>query len=337
MRLAHAVRYARFFGFALVATLATLIAVQWIAGFHAVLLALILIVLETTFSFDNAVVNAGVVRRMSVFWQRIFLSIGIVIAVFGMRLVFPLALVSVASNMSLVDVYTLALQHPIQYSEHLEAAMPAISMFGGIFLFLVCLSFFFENRGRALVPMVESMIHTLPQHAGTLPSLALLLVCALALLSAHDFVPLFVAGALGITLFTSLRTLIHRMVAAQLAAKTAYLTGIAGFTAFLYLEILDASFSLDSAIGAFAITSSVLLISAGLGVGAIWVRSLTIYLVRHDTLVRYVFLQHGAHYAIGLLSLALLASLFVHVPEALTGLAGICMIGYSVMRSRTAT
>ena len=111
------------------------------------------------------------------------------------------------------------------------------------------------------------------------------------------------------------------------------LTGWAAFTMFMYLEILDASFSFDGVLGAFAITNEVILIAVGLGIGAVWVRSLTVFMVRHGTLDAYKFLEHGAHYAIGILALAMLGSLLYQVPEAVTGAVGIGLIGASLYSS----
>jgi hypothetical protein len=102
---------------------------------------------------------------------------------------------------------------------------------------------------------------------------------------------------------------------------------------FLYLEVLDASFSFDGVIGAFAITQDVVIIMLGLAIGAMFVRSLTVYLVRQGTLDEYVFLEHGAHYAIGSLAAIMLASMSHHIPEIVTGLIGALFIGLSVYSS----
>jgi hypothetical protein len=111
-------------------------------------------------------------------------------------------------------------------------------------------------------------------------------------------------------------------------------TGWAAFSTFLYLEILDASFSFDGVIGAFAITQNVILIALGLGVGAVWVRSLTVYMVRKGTLDKYRYLEHGAHYTVGVLAAVLLLSIFWHVPEVVAGLAGVTFVGSAFWSSR---
>jgi hypothetical protein len=117
-------------------------------------------------------------------------------------------------------------------------------------------------------------------------------------------------------------------------SELAKATGKAGFFLFLYLEVLDASFSFDGVIGAFAITSDPILIALGLGfIGAIFVRSITIYLVRKGTLAEYVYLEHGAHWAIGALAVILLVSIGVHVEETITGLVGVVLIGAAFLSS----
>ena len=115
-------------------------------------------------------------------------------------------------------------------------------------------------------------------------------------------------------------------------AKPVIRHGFAAFLTFMYLEVLDASFSLDSVIGAFAITNQVLLIAAGLGIGAVWVRSMTVYMVRKGSLATYRYLEHGAHYTVLILAI----TMFIHVPETFAGLAGIAIIIASFIASKKA-
>ncbi|MDX3368160.1 DUF475 domain-containing protein, partial [Streptomyces sp. ME02-6987-2C] len=86
-------------------------------------------------------------------------------------------------------------------------------------------------------------------------------------------------------------------------------------------------------IGAFAITNDIVLMALGLGIGAMYVRSLTVYLVRQGTLDDYVYLEHGAHYAIGALSLILLVTIQYEINEIVTGLVGVVLIGASFWSS----
>jgi hypothetical protein len=109
--------------------------------------------------------------------------------------------------------------------------------------------------------------------------------------------------------------------------------GRAAFFLFLYLEALDASFSFDGVIGAFAITQDIFIIATGLGVGAMYIRSITVYLVRKGTLSDYVYLEHGAHWAIGALAVILLVTIKHEVPEVVTGLVGVGFIGAAFISS----
>jgi hypothetical protein len=106
-----------------------------------------------------------------------------------------------------------------------------------------------------------------------------------------------------------------------------------GIGGFLYLEVLDASFSFDGVIGAFAITQDVVIIMLGLAIGAMFVRSMTVYLVRQGTLDEFVYLEHGAHYAIGILAVIMLVSMHMHVPELITGGVGLAFILASLWSS----
>jgi hypothetical protein len=107
----------------------------------------------------------------------------------------------------------------------------------------------------------------------------------------------------------------------------------AGLFAFLYLEVLDASFSFDGVVGAFAITQQIFVIAAGLGIGALYIRSLTVFLVRKGTLQEYIYLEHGAHWAIGALAVLLAVTITHEVPEVVTGLIGVGFIGLSLASS----
>jgi hypothetical protein len=109
-------------------------------------LVLVLGVLEVSLSFDNAVVNAGVLRYMSEFWRKLFLTVGILIAVFGMRLLFPILIVSVATGSGFGDVVRMALEKPDEYAKVLTSHYPQIAAFGGMFLLLVSASFIFDDE-----------------------------------------------------------------------------------------------------------------------------------------------------------------------------------------------
>lgn len=329
----------RIFAFSVTATVATLIAVTMGLGWSALFLTIILTIVELTFSFDNAIINAKILDRMSKFWQMIFLTIGIVIAIFGMRIVFPILIVSITANLDWHTVLDLALNQPEEYAHHLEEAHPMISAFGGAFLLMLAFHFFFDDERDTLwIKRLESRLIRLKHWWWpSTVTLVIIAITALMPLNLHAKQTLL-AGGLG----TLTYLLIHGLVLglekwqgideAKLAAGVKQ-TGMAAFASFIYLEILDASFSFDGVIGAFAITSNVVLIAAGLGIGAIWVRSMTIFMVRRGTLKNFVYLEHGAHYTVFILAVLMLTSALLHIPELIPGLAGIGIIGASIAAS----
>ncbi|TSE18832.1 integral membrane protein, YkoY family [Tepidimonas alkaliphilus] len=301
----------------------------------ALWLTAVLAVLEVSLSFDNAVVNASVLRGMSRLWQQLFLTVGILIAVFGMRLVFPIVIVAVAADLGWMDTVRLALQRPDEYSRALTSVYPVISAFGGTFLLLVFLNFLFDadKETHWLGVLERRMVR-----AAKFDEIAVF-VALLVVFSTRWWVPeaeqnrVFVAGIAGILLYLAVDAvgaLFEDEDEGRAAVATVQRSGFAGF---LYLEVLDASFSFDGVIGAFAITKDVVIIMLGLAIGAIFVRSMTVYLVRRGTLQAYRYLEHGAHYAIGALAAIMLMGTVVHVPEAVTGLIGVAFIAASVLSS----
>ncbi|MCU4314124.1 DUF475 domain-containing protein [Acinetobacter bereziniae] len=321
------------------------------AGVQAMLSALtitaILAVMEVSLSFDNAVVNASVLRNWDHFWKMIFLTVGILIAVFGMRLVFPVVIVAVTADMGMVEVVKMALNDPIQYSAKLLAHHAEIAAFGGAFLLLVFLNFFLdEGKDTHWFKWVEKRLANLANVPAMSVFLALiaLLVMAANVEEAKRLV-VTMAGIWGIVIYIGVQVLSHLLGgepevddegnAVGHDANGAP-TGVikAGIGGFIYLEVLDASFSFDGVIGAFAITSDVVIIMLGLAIGAMFVRSMTIYLVDKGTLDAYVYLEHGAHYAIGALAFIMIASgTGLHVPEVVTGLIGVAFIVWAVIAS----
>ena len=112
-------------------------------AFTALAVTTILAVMEVSLSFDNAVVNASVLKHWDHFWRTLFLTVGILVAVFGMRLLFPLVIVAQTTDMGLVEVAQLALNDPKEYSRQLLSHHSEIAAFGGMFLLLVFLNFIF--------------------------------------------------------------------------------------------------------------------------------------------------------------------------------------------------
>ena len=326
----------RHFWFDLLLTFGAIIAILMGKGIVAAGLVIVVLIIEIAFSFDNAVINARILRRLSRFWQTLFLTVGILIAVVGMRLVFPILLVAITAKLQWTEVIRIALNEPETYAHYIELAHPTIAAFGGGFLIMLALYFFFD-RHKVInwLPIEKSMrkfgFWFVP------PILAVAILGILALIPANSHpVETIQAGTLGIAVYVGIQLLLWLAGKAVHidTAKATQLTGVAAFTSFLYLEVLDASFSFDGVLGAFAITTDVILIAVGLGVGAFWVRSLTIFMVRRKTLEQYLFLEHGAHYAVGFLALVMLVGLIYHVPEMITGLGTILIIVISVISSK---
>ncbi len=300
---------------------------------QALWLTLVLGVLEVSLSFDNAVVNAGVLKHLSDLWRRLFLTVGIFIAVFGMRLIFPIVIVSVATGMSIGPVVELALSQPEKYSQALTDHYASIAAFGGMFLMLVFLNFLFDQKRKIhWLGAIERLIGSLGK-AGSMS----VIVAIACLLGTRFFLPpdvfddVLFAGLGGILLFLLVDSIDALFsMGDEEGGSPAKRSGIA---AFLYLEVLDASFSFDGVIGAFAITRDVVIIMLGLAIGAMFVRSMTIYLVHKGTLDQFVFLEHGAHYAIGALAVIMLIGTAYHVPEVFTGVIGVGFIAASVWSS----
>lgn len=308
-------------------------------GIEAAFVVFILIIIEVTFSFDNAIINARVLATMSPFWQKIFMTIGILIAVFGMRIIFPIIIVMASAQLSWSRVIDLALNHQEEYARVLVGAHPSIAGFGGMFLLMLCLHFMFDKtRDVQWIQAIERPL----QRIGTvwLPAVVSLVVLATVVLLQphHHQMQVLVAGFVGIAVYFLLHTISEAMERSQKKKQgTALKVGMAGFMAFLYLEVLDASFSLDGVIGAFAVTQNVIIIAVGLGIGALWVRSLTLFMVHHKILKAYRYLEHGAYYTIGLLAAILLIGLFYEIPQAMIGAIGVLVIAASIISSRRAT
>ncbi len=312
---------------------------------QALWITAVLGVMEVSLSFDNAVVNASVLRHWNAFWRKLFLTVGILIAVFGMRLIFPLLIVSMATGLGLLEVWHMATTTPEEYSRYLTGAHAEVAAFGGAFLLLVFLNFLFDDQKE--LHWLGWIEEKLGKH-GT-ESLAVLLALAavfgcVSLVDGDEQYKVLVAGVVGVIIYLAVGWISSLLEEEEPAEDDDDITeaGVGpvvatvakgSFGGFLYLEVLDASFSFDGVIGAFAITTDVVIIMLGLAIGAMFVRSLTVFLVHKGTLDEYVYLEHGAHYAIGILAIIMLASVKYHIPEWFTGLSGVAFIAVSLWSS----
>lgn len=325
----------RIFAFSILATITILAGVLFGVGFSAFILTLILSVVELTFSFDNAIINAKVLKKLSKPWQTAFLTVGIIIAIFGMRVVFPVVIVMITADLSWSTVVDLALNHSHEYAHHLEKAHPSIAAFGGAFLLMLGLKYFMDDQKDVhWIQTIEKPFRKF-SHWLAAPAIVVVAILALTWLPANTHgSSTITAGLLGAGTYILIQSLTHLFTRLQGdRLNISGQTGLAALSTFLYLEILDASFSFDGVIGAFAITSNVILIAAGLGIGAIWVRSLTVYMVRHEVLGKYKFIEHGAHYTVLVLAILLLTSVIVEISDYIPGLLGIGIIGASIYAS----
>lgn len=348
----------RTFGISLLVTAAALGLGYAYGGLKSLYLLLVLAALEVSLSFDNAVINASILNRMSRFWQRMFLTVGILVAVFGMRLLFPLLIVWATAGLDPVRAMELALHPPAHgalefpdgsasYQKLIAAVHPQIAAFGGIFLLMLFLDFVFHERDIKWLKWIEipfARIGRLGQVSLVVTGLVLVGVGTRLTHSSDEAATVLTAGLLGMVTYLVVNGLSRAFRPSDAeAGPPGGATGWAGVTLFLYLEVLDAAFSFDGVTGAFAITSDPVVIALGLGlVGSMFVRSITIYLVRQEALGRYVYLEHGAHWAIGALAVIMLASIEprFEVPEAATASVGVVFIaaalGWSILRNRRA-
>ncbi|GGK19871.1 hypothetical protein GCM10011583_59690 [Streptomyces camponoticapitis] len=361
------------FGWAFGFTALGLVAAVFYDGWAALGVVAILTVLEVSLSFDNAVINAGILKRMSAFWQKIFLTIGVLIAVFGMRLVFPVFIVAITAKLSPAKAVQLAVDDKDQYQQLVTDAHPSIAAFGGMFLLMIFLAFIFEEREIKWLGWIERPLAKLGQFEMLSVCLALivLLIASMTVATnahqhggehadkAQTVLTAGLAGLITYLLVGGLSSFFENRLAKEADAQAdaqvipqrepegektpgrsgnggpsiVAVTGKAAFFMFLYLEVIDASFSFDGVIGAFAITNDIVLMAIGLGIGALYVRSLTVYLVRQGTLDDYVYLEHGAHYAIGALAVILIITIQFQISEIITGLIGVVLIGWSFWSS----
>lgn len=313
--------------------------IGWQMGLAAFFITVILSILEITLSADNAVVNSRVLVKMSRLWQILFLTVGIFVAVFLVRFALPIIMVAAMTPLSSAEVLTLAINDADKYGDYLHEISPSINAFGGMFLLLVALFFFMEEKRKHLwLRLPESLLTKLSD----VPYLKYILALAC-------FIPVFyitdpadreavlgalVAGALTYLILHSITLMMERVNKKNELKKQ---VGWAAFISFMYLEVLDASFSLDGVVGAFALTNNIVIIMAGLGIGALWVRTMTVYMVRHQTLTTYRYLESGAHWAIACLAFIMFLKLaHIEIPELMIGTVGLVFIGgavYSSIRS----
>lgn len=312
----------RIFLWPIIASLIALVFVYLALGPAACATTGLLAVLEVSLSFDNAIVNARVLESMSAKWQQRFLTWGIAIAVVGTRLVLPIVIVSIVLGMSPFVVTHIALFEPDTYAQLLTHVHTAISAFGTAFLAMVALTFFFDEEKQ--IHWIEHFERRIARwgNIAKIEVLIVFVILMVAALFARDAsMTIMFAGTIGVITHIAMDALVHGM---STSAARAARHGLIGF---IYLNVLDSAFSLDGVIGAFALTTDIVVIAVGLGIGAYVVRTLTMHMVHARTLTTLRYLEHGAHWAIFGLSLCMAVSLVVPVPEIITaGVGGVFII-----------
>lgn len=308
------------------------------SGIACVFIALVLGILEISLSFDNAVVNAMKLEKMSHVWRHRFLTWGIIIAVFGMRFLFPILVVSIFAKLKMIEVAKIAITDADKYAYYLHETHDPIVTFGGMFLIMLFLNYFFDNKKEVhWIRPIENWLAHLDHMKGIEILISLLALLATQyVIPAEQKISVMIAGVCGIITYLLIDGFTHylekheQIRMEQCAIKAA---GCTGLVSFIYLELIDASFSLDGVLGAFAISKDIIIISIGLAIGAMFVRSLTIMLVEKKTLKQFLYLEHGAHWAIGALAVLMLTSTVKELPEVVTGGIGLAFIVAALISS----
>jgi uncharacterized protein len=315
--------FAAWLGWSMTGTVAGTANVLWLVA--------VLSILEVSLSFDNAVVNATVLKDMDEIWRKRFLTWGMLIAVFGMRVFFPLVIVAIAAAIGPIDALKLAATNPSEYERIITSAHIGISGFGGAFLAMVGLKFFFDaDKEVDWIEAIEKQLKRLSDVEAVEIGIVLLALYGIStLLEPGDAITFLVSGIFGILTFIGVEALGSILTVPE-AVDPTMAVAKSGLASFLYLQVLDSSFSFDGVIGAFAISNNMFVIAIGLAIGAMFVRSMTIMLVDKGTLAEYRFLEHGAFWAILALAAIMLLSARYHIPETVTGLIGATLIGLSL-------
>ncbi len=261
-----------------------------------------LMLFEIISSVDNAVVNAHVLRTMPEKYRKIFLFWGILFAVFIVRGVLPFIIVWIANpSLSLGELLSFVFKNAPEISTYVEHSKPLLLLGGGVYLVMVFLSWLFlEEKKYAF--FVEHFIHRRGFWFYAISSLFLTVTIFLSL--RHNPLLAF-SASIGASAFFITDGFKKN---AEEKEKKLLDPALSAWSKILYLEILDASFSIDGVIGAFAFTIAIPLILIGNGLGAFVVREFT---VRGINLIsKFAYLKNGAMYSIGMLGILMVLESF---------------------------
>jgi hypothetical protein len=253
-----------------------------------------------------------------------------------MRFLFPILVVAAFSGLTVMGVAKLALYDVDKYAHYLHLVHAPLVTFGGAFLMMIFLSYFFNDEKEChWIKCIEE-----PLQKMNCVKYIDVVIALISLMILQNFIPeeqkvaVLMAGFTGIVLYLVIDSISNLLeTIAEKKAAVMGETAKLGFIGFLYLELIDASFSLDGVLGAFAISKDIIIISIGLAIGAMFVRSLTIFMVDMKTLKQYLYLEHGAHWAIGFLAAVMFISTRMEIPEVITGGAGLVIVGAAFITS----
>lgn len=248
---------------------------------------------EIISSFDNAIVNAHILRTLPKRFQRIFLIWGMLVAVFLLRGVLPFLIVWIANpSLSIGELFSFIFSGNEAIQESVERSKPFLLLGGGMYLVLVFLAWLFLEEKKYSF-LVEHFIHRQSAWFYAITSVFFTAIVYLAI-RVDPFLAL--AASIGSTAFFVTDGFKKN---AEAKEKELLNPAMSAWSKILYLEMLDASFSIDGVVGAFAFTISVPLILIGNGIGALVVRKFTI--CGMDMISRFAYLKNGAMYSIGML------------------------------------
>ena len=297
-----------------------------------ILVACSLGVTETSMSMDNSIVNAPLVRDLTPFWKKNYLLFGMPVAVIGMRFCIPVVFVGLASGLGFYGALHLAFSDPTAYSEHLSNSKFLIVGFGSTFLALLGSDFFFDAEKETHWVFLEKYFSKL----GNIPGIKYMVSGVIALVGGFlvstdigMYVKYELAALIGIVSFIFIKAIGH-------FAEKLNRPGIGGLVKFIQIEIIDASFSFDGVISAFAITSDIIQIAIGLGIGAVWVRTFTKMMSESKEFAELPYLGSGAFWNVTALIPLMIIGVRYDVPEWIPGLAAVLIIGKSYYDSKKA-
>ncbi|MGE0052048.1 MAG: DUF475 domain-containing protein [Arcobacter sp.] len=332
-----------FYGFFVVWFVASIL-LYFYGGFFAVYQGTVLSVLELSLSFDNAVVNATILATMAVIWRKRFLIWGMIIAVFGVRFIFPILIVYFSTSMGIIDSFNLSITNPDEYEKIIQSSHHVIMSFGGMFLLMLFLKFLFnENKDLYWIKFIEKFASKISKKGDIKIIFILFLMLGITYIAPNNVV--MGDSMIAVNKIEILAPMLIGLIAFYLieffksfmetnSDKNSNITQVSGgFISFIYLETIDMSFSLDGVLGAFAVTQNIIIIMLGLGIGAMAVRSLTIYMVDKDVVSKYIYLEHGAMWSIGFLALSMIVQIFYHLPSMLVTTFAIVPISLAFIQS----